>query len=164
MNNWKSFERRILIKESMSIVYQCWTTKSMLEKWFLERADFQKENLMRRPGEPTKKGDKFIWKWNNWDITEEGEILEANGKDMISFTFGSGGYVRVLLKEVDKFTEMSLIQADIPTDDKSKMELYVGCITGQTFWMTNLKAFLEYGITLHAKGLKQEETNNLVNS
>jgi hypothetical protein len=44
------------------------------------------------------------------------------------------------------------------------MEIFVGCITGWTFWLTNLKAYLEHNITLHAKGLKQDETMDLVNS
>jgi len=33
-----------------------------------------------------------------------------------------------------------------------------------TFWLTNLKAYLEHNITLHAKGLNQDETMDLVNS
>ena len=164
LNIWKKFEKRIFIKKSTAEVYECWTTKSQLESWFLEKADFIIGNSNRKSDEPTRKGDSFIWKWNNWDIIEEGKILEANDKDTISFTFGPGGYVEVSLKEFDEFTEVTLIQDDIPTDDKSKMELYVGCNTGWTFWLTNLKAYLEHGITLHAKGLKQKDTNNLVNS
>ncbi len=97
-------------------------------------------------------------------FTEKGQILEANGKDLISFTFGSGGIVTVRLKEVKGNTEVELIQSDIPTDEKSKMEIYVGCITGWTFWLTNLKAYVEHNITLHAKGLNQDETMDLVNS
>jgi hypothetical protein len=40
----------------------------------------------------------------------------------------------------------------------------VGCATGWTFWLANLKAWLEHGITLHATGLSQADTTNLVNS
>lgn len=98
------------------------------------------------------------------DITEKGEILEANGKDSIAFTFGSGGNVHIRLKPMSSNTEITLVQNEIPTDENSKMNIYVGCITGWTFWLTNLKAYLEYGITLHSKGLKQEDTTDLVNS
>lgn len=164
MINWKKFKKRIIINKSLSTVYQCWTNKSQLEKWFLEEANFLTNKSYRDPEESIKKGDSFSWKWHNWDIIEEGEILEANGHDFISFTFGTGGYVNIILKEKGKNTEVLLIQDDIPTDDKSKMEIYVGCITGWTFWLTNLKAYLEHGITLHTKGLEQEETDNLVNS
>jgi len=118
------------------------------------------------PDELVQKGDLFSWKWYNRDFTEKGEVLEANSRDTISFTFGAGGNVSVTLKpaDADGLTEVILKQYDIPTDDKSKMDIYVGCSTGRTFWLTNLKAYLEHGITLHAKGLTQKEMNNLVNS
>ena len=164
MANWSSFEKRILINKNIEAVYNCWTTQDQIETWFLEKADYYYGTIERKNNEKIKKGDKFSWKWNNWDIVEEGEILEANGNDFISFTFGSGGDVQVYLKEVGDSTEVKLIQDKIPTDDKSKMNYYVGCSTGWTFWLTNLKAYLEYGITLHAKELQQNETDNLVNS
>jgi len=68
------------------------------------------------------------------------------------------------LKENIAGTDVLLIQDDIPTDEKSKIEFFVGCSIGWTFWMINLKAYLEHNVTLHAKGLKQDETTDLVNS
>ncbi|OZV68011.1 SRPBCC family protein [Winogradskyella aurantia] len=164
MKSWETFTKRIRINKPIEEVYNCWATKSQIEKWFLEKADFIFENRVRKPHELIQKNDDFQWKWNNWDFTEEGQVLEANGKDILSFTFGSGGIVAVTLKEVQYGTEVELIQKDIPTDDSSKMDIFVGCITGWTFWLTNLKAYLEHGITLHAKGLSQDETKDLVNS
>ncbi len=164
MKNWNTFTKRISINTKMDTVYRCWATQSQIVTWFLEKADFNSNEGHRKPNELVQKGDRFVWKWNNWDLKEEGNILEANGKDFISFTFGPGGIVSIQLKETNGMTEIILIQDEIPTDDKSKMNLYVGCSTGWTFWLTNLKAYLDHGITLHAKGLKQEETANLVNS
>lgn len=164
MENWNSFTKRILINKSLESVYRSWATKKQIESWFLEKAEFSSENNQRQPDELVQKGDNFIWKWNNWDFAEEGQILEANGKDKISFTFGKGGIVTIKLKEINDATEVILTQDDIPTDEKSKMDIFVGCNTGWTFWLTNLKAYLEYNITLHAKGIKQDETRNLVNS
>lgn len=164
MKNWKTFTKRILVNKSIDSVYRCWATQNQIETWFLEKAVFISDENHRKPVELVEKGDNFYWKWNNWDFTEEGQVLEANGKDIISFTFGSGGIVTVRLKEVNGNTEVELTQSDIPTDEKSKLEIYVGCITGWTFWLTNLKAYLEHNITLHAKGLNQDETMDLVNS
>lgn len=164
MKNWKTFTKRIFINKPIKDVYRCWATQSQIETWFLEKAVFISGENHRKPDELVEKGDNFLWKWNNWDFTEKGEILKANGKDSISFTFGSGGNVHISLKPMDSSTEITLIQDEIPTDEKSKMDIFVGCITGWTFWLTNLKAYLEYGITLHSKGLKQEDTTNLVNS
>ena len=90
-------------------------------------------------------------------------ILTANGRSEISFTFGKGGNVRVELTETAAATEVVLTQDDIPTDEQSKQEIYTGCATGWTFWLANLKAWLEHDITLHATGLKAGETADLVN-
>lgn len=164
MKNWNTFSMRILIDQTIEAVFECWATQEKIEKWFLEKASYYYGGEKRKPDELVQKGDTFNWKWNNWNFTEKGEILDTNGKNSISFTFGSGGKVNVELSEIDGMTEVQLTQSDIPTDEKSKLEIYVGCSTAWTFWLTNLKAFLEYGITLNAKGLKQEETKNLVNS
>jgi len=164
MADWNTFTKRILINCPVETVYRCWATQSEIETWFLEKADYFHNDVARKPDEPVQKGDSFSWKWNNWDFTEEGEILDANGKDGISFTFGAGGRVNIELRDRPGTTEVILTQEEIPTDEKSKMDIFVGCNTGWTFWLTNLKAYIEHGITLHAIGLKQKETANLVNS
>ncbi|MGK7397857.1 MAG: SRPBCC family protein [Candidatus Cyclobacteriaceae bacterium M3_2C_046] len=163
--DWTSFRQRILINKSLAATYAAWTQPGLIQTWFLEKADFyQGHDMPRSKTDDIKAGDHFVWKWNNWDFEEKGEVLEANGKDLVSFTFGAGGVVKVRLRKNGSATELVLIQKDIPTDEKSKKEIFVGCATGWTFWLTNLKAWLEYGITLHATGLKQEETTDLVNS
>ncbi|MBS4035351.1 MAG: SRPBCC domain-containing protein [Ignavibacterium sp.] len=164
MKTWNTFTKRIRINKPIDSVYRSWATKGQIETWFLEKADYFLGSKQRQADELVQKGDSFLWKWNNWDFIEKGQVLEANGKDLISFTFGSGGIVTIKLIEIANSTEIELTQKDIPTDDKSKMEIFVGCITGWTFWLTNLKAYLEYSVTLHAKGLQQEETKDLVNS
>lgn len=165
IQDWTSFRKRIVIHKPANLVYDCWTLKSEIEKWFLEKASYLHDDQVERgPDENVEQGDLFIWKWNNWDMEEKGKILEANGHDRISFTFGKGGNVHVELTEGEKGTELVLIQDCIPIDENSKMNLFVGCSTGWTFWLTNLKAYLEHGITLHARGLQQDETTDLVNS
>lgn len=163
--NWNSFRKRILISKPIETVYTSWTTQSEIERWFLEKARyFSSEGIKRDPDEQVRQGDSFSWKWNNWEFEEKGNILDANGKDLISFTFGTGGNVHVHLKRKNGDTEVILIQDDIPDDEKSRMDLFVGCATGWTFWLANLKAWLEHGITLHATGLAQSDTADLVNS
>lgn len=163
--DWTSFRKRIVINKQMEEVYSAWTLPGSLTKWFLEKAEYvTPENVNRKPDKEIQTGDKHSWKWHNWDFTEEGEVLEANGTDKLSFTFGKGGNVHIHLKEAENGTELELVQNEIPTDDKSKMNYYVGCSTGWTFWLANLKAWLEHGITLHASGLSQDQTKDLVNS
>jgi uncharacterized protein YndB with AHSA1/START domain len=163
--DWTCFKKRIVINKPVREVYLCLATKSRIEKWFLEKADYYDENRGKRASDdPVQEGDSFSWKWNNWDFEEEGKILNANAKDQISFTFGKGGNVHIQLNEKNGSTELVLTQDDIPDDEQSKMDLFVGCATGWTFWLANLKAWLEHGITLHATGLAQSETSDLVNS
>lgn len=162
---WSSFRKRITIEKPINELYSAWSTKAGIEAWFLENAEYKDgSNNSRKPDEEIKKGDAFTWKWHNWDIEEKGVILNANGVDLIAFTFGSGGNVKVELKPAKSATEVILIQDNIPTDEKSKKEFFVGCSTGWTFWLCNLKAWMEHGITLNATGLKQGETADLVNS
>ncbi len=163
--DWTNFVKRIYIDKDMQEVYDAWTVPEKITEWFLEKVEYTEENDQKRGNdEHIQNEDSFRWKWHNWDFEEEGKILAANGTDRISFTFGTGGNVHVELNKHRMGTELILIQDSIPTDEKSKLDLFVGCATGWTFWLTNLKAWIEHGITLHATGLKMEETSNLVNS
>ncbi len=163
--DWSKFTKRIIINKPIAQVYSAWATPKQLTEWFLEKAEYTKPDGSKRPSnQKIQKGDKHQWKWNNWDIIESGKVLEANGKDRLSFSFGEGGNVHIYLNKNGKGTEIELIQDNIPTSDKDKMNYYVGCATGWTFWLANLKAWLEYGITLNAKGITQSQTQNLVNS
>jgi uncharacterized protein YndB with AHSA1/START domain len=162
---WSSFRKRICIDQPLKKVYEAWSTPEQIESWFLEKASYTDNQGHKRPAEkPVNEGDSFEWKWHNWDFTETGKILEANGTDRISFTFGTGGIVHIDLREEPSGTMVTLTQEEIPTDEESKLNIFVGCSTGWTFWMANLKAWLEHGITLHATGLRQDETTDLVNS
>lgn len=156
--------RGINIKAPIETLYACWTTRVKLEQWFLERADFFEGERRRESDEAFQKGDRFEWKWNNWPPAEAGEILEANGKDRVAFTFGGAGNVLVALNPNGDQTEVVLTQEGLSTSEEEKMNFHVGCSNGWTFWMTNLKAWLEHGVTLNATGLSQDETKHLVNS
>ena len=163
--DWTSFKRRIHIAKPKEEIFRAWASQKGLEAWFLEKAGFEKADGSKRDQEQLcEEGDSFSWKWHNWPHHEEGKILESNGKDRLVFTFGPGGEVLVELKDSPYGIEVALTQYQIATDEKSKMNYYVGCHGGWTFWMANLKAWLEHGITLNITGLSQEETSNLVNS
>jgi len=163
--DWTNFTRRIYIDKHIQAVYDAWTIPGKITEWFLEKADYRGKNDKERKSEDhIQNGDAFRWKWHNWEEPEKGKILAANGSDRVSFTFGTGGNVHVELNDHRRGTELTLIQDSIPTDEQSKLDLFVGCATGWTFWLANLKAWLEHGITLHETGLSREETTDLVNS
>lgn len=162
---WANFRKRIFINNPVPDVYNAWAKPANLTTWFLKKAHyFDSKNSLRSPDEFIQTGDRYSWKWHNWDTIEKGNVIEANGIDKISFTFGSGGNVHLSFKSVENGTDVVLVQDEIPTDEESKINFFVGCSTGWTFWLTNLKAWLEFGITLNTVGLSQDQTKDLVNS
>lgn len=163
--NWALFRRKININKPVDIIYNAWSTQNNIEQWFLEKAIYRTVDGKQKASDDTiSKGDSFSWKWHNYDIEENGTILEADGTNNISFTFGKAGNVHISLNATNTGTELTLTQDNIPTDDKSKRSFFYGCGTGWTFWLTNLKAWLEHGITLHDTDLDPDDTGDRVNS
>jgi len=107
-----------------------------------------KNGRLREPGELCEAGDSYTWQWHNWDEMANGEVLHANGKDFLEISFES---CKVSIHIEDKGTARLLIlkQYEIKTDEESKLNIHYGCSNGWTFWLTNLKAYLEHGILLN---------------
>ncbi|RNC87450.1 MAG: SRPBCC domain-containing protein [Allomuricauda sp.] len=147
------FTKKIYIKASLEKLYSCWCSKVGIESWFLQNAVFKNAHGKdREPGESIQVGDRYEWKWHNWDGKEEGTILQANGKDFLEFTFANDiCKVSITLEEQENAVLLTLIQYDMPTDEKTKMNIYNGCSCGWTFWLTNLKSYLEHGIVLNER-------------
>ena len=154
--SFDQFTKKIYIKASIKKLYWCWATEDGLTSWFLKEANYSREKFSMDYGEYIKPGDKFIWKWHNWNGQEEGEVVQANGTDFIQFTFAEG-LVDVSFESINDVTILTLKQHEIPTDDESKLKYHVGCSNGWTFWLTNLKAYLEHGILLNET--EQDLTN-----
>ncbi|MBQ4819049.1 SRPBCC domain-containing protein [Aquimarina sp. MMG016] len=146
---WSSFTKKIYIHTSIENLYNLWATSKGITSWFLKNAEYRSpKGQVRKPGELIQKGDTYTWEWHNWDEKEEGEITEANGKDYIELTFG-GCKVSVKLEKKNNVTMVTLIQFEIPEDDDSKLKLHYGCSNGWTFWLANLKAFIEHRVLLN---------------
>lgn len=156
--DWNSFEKKIYIKAPVGKLYSLWATEKGISQWFLKTAEYRRKGEILDSSEEIKKGDTYTWRWHNWDGKEEGKILEANGKDFIVMEFGNS---KLEVKFVDKggITIVELKQYDIPQDEESKLNIYCGCNHGWTFWLTNLKAYLEHGILLNEteQDLRQHE-------
>ncbi|MFD0964213.1 SRPBCC family protein [Pseudofulvibacter geojedonensis] len=152
--NWSSFTKKIHLKKNIQTVYNAWASSEIICTWFLREAVFTDTNgKPRKQNENTEKGDSYSWKWHNWDGEEKGTILEANGKDKLVFSFAGDAQVNIQLTQKEDHTLLELTQSNIPTDDTNKFKLYCGCSNGWTFWIANLKAYLEHGILLHETDL-----------
>lgn len=154
--DWSTFSQKIKINAPAKVVYDMWTTRKGLQTWFLRMAEFTRSDIGIIGDEiHIAKGDTYRWRWHGYpdEVTEIGEVLEANGKDRLSFVFGNAGIVTVTVQEIDNNNcELMITQHDIPTDEVSKQNFHVGCSTGWTFYRCNLKSVVEGGIDLRNKG------------
>ena len=112
-----------------------------------------KDGKLRTNEEEVSAGDTYKWLWHGWpdDTVEYGTIEEANGKDFFKFSFGKAGNcsVRIFKDNGENFVEIT--QEDIPDDDLGRSVWHVGCKTGWTFHLTNMKSIFEGGNDLRNK-------------
>jgi uncharacterized protein YndB with AHSA1/START domain len=161
---WHSFEKKIYIDASLEHIYLLWATQSGITSWFLRDAKYMTKDHIERPKDALiQKGDTYKWNWHNWDGEGTGEILEANGTDFLVFSF-EGSKVSIKLEEKKGAIIVTLRQFEIPEDDASKLRVHFGCSNGWTFWLTNLKAYVEHGILLNEteKNLQEHELSGWV--
>ena len=151
--SFEEFTKKIYIAAPLGRIYTSWATQAGICSWFLKEAAYHAPDGSRRgPEEPVQAGDRYAWKWHQFDGEETGTLLEADGKQHIAFSFTGDSRVRVSLKEGAGRVLVCLRQYNIPTDEKSKLMYHYGCSTGWTFWLANLKAWLEHGILLNDRG------------
>lgn len=161
--DWSSFTVRININAPLEKLYNAWATCEGMEYWFLRLSEYKKpDETLRNNNEPVQKGDAYKWLWYGYpdDISEYGEILEANGKDVFAFSFGKTGNCRVKIFEQNGERIIELVQENIPTDEHGKQHYYVDCKTGWTFYFTNLKSLFEGGIDLRNKNVNIKNVIN----
>jgi hypothetical protein len=110
-----------------------------------------------------QKGDTYKWLWHGYgdESNELGKIIDANGKDMLQFSFSGGSTVTVSIYTEGGETIAEVKQSNIAVHDDSKANYHVGCSVGWTFYLTNLKSVIEGGIDLRNKN---EQIPNVVNS
>lgn len=147
--DWTTFTRKIAIKANMSDIYNAWTKASEIEKWFLSKATFidANGNSMGKD-KPFEKGSTYEWNWYLYDTTEKGKITDTNGKDYLQFTFAGECLVDIKLSIQDQYVIVELTQKNIPTDDNSKKGTRLGCDSGWSFFLVNLKSVYEGGLDL----------------
>ncbi len=154
--DWSRFVKRMNIRAEISEVYKAWATREGLEQWFLRYAGFTaKDKTPRDRHQFVQEGDTYEWLWHGYDdsTVESGEILEANGKDVLKFIFGKAGVVTVTIKAEHNETIAELLQEHIPADEKGNAYFHVGCSTGWVFYLTNLKSILEGAHDLRNKNI-----------
>jgi uncharacterized protein YndB with AHSA1/START domain len=161
--DWSKFILKIDINASVADVYHAWTRASELEKWFLRKAITRQGKKDLPYDHHLDKDDTYEWYWHGHDdtVVEKGKVLLANGSNKLQFSFTGGALVTVDIGEVAGTTIVMLTEEKIPTNDLGKSKYHVGTISGWTFYLANLKSYLEGGIDLRNKNLALV---NMVNS
>lgn len=145
-----AFTKKIYIKAPMEKLYWCWGTTEGITSWFLRKAEYtSKDENLRTPEERIGTGDSYVWEWHNWDGQEKGKVLQANGKDSLDVSFAGTCKLSVSMEDMGTAVLLTLKQYEIPTDEENKLNIHYGCSNGWTFWLANLKAYLEHGILLN---------------
>lgn len=150
-SNWETFVLKHPFNSTVQEIYDLWTSSSGMEKWFLRSARFFNSNdELRDASEPAQAGDKYSRLWHGYpdETFENGEVIEANGKDRFSFRFGEAGIVSVFIYKSGKETIVELRQEKIPVDEASKFNYHVGCSNGWTFYLANMRSIINGGIDI----------------
>ncbi|HMU09846.1 MAG TPA: SRPBCC domain-containing protein [Ferruginibacter sp.] len=162
--DWSRFVTRININAPIEKLYWCWATRQGMEYWFLRLSEYKKpDGNVRTGSEPVQPGDTYTWRWHGWsdETTEHGSILDCNGKDIFKFSFGKAGDCTVTLKNELGQNIVELLQSNIPITDEGMHYWHLGCKTGWTFYLANLKSLLEGGVDLRNR---DEKLQNVINS
>ncbi len=162
--NWGSFITPINVNAPAEKLYALWATRAGIEYWFLRMSEYKSSGgELRKKNEAVQKGDTYGWRWHGWsdEVMETGTVLECNGKDYFKFSFGKAGNCTVTIKNENIHTIVELLQENIPDDDYGKHHWHVGCKTGWTFYLANLKSLCEGGIDLRNK---HEQLQNMLNA
>jgi uncharacterized protein YndB with AHSA1/START domain len=151
---WSSFKVAGDYNTDIRSLYEAWATPEGLEKWFLRQANFY--TIPRRTREPHEfilKEDTYEWYWFGFgdEAVEKGQILEANGTDLVKFSFSAGSIVTVQMSSRNGISLIELTQENIPLENDPKKSLFVQCQVGWTFYLANLKSVLEGGVDLRNK-------------
>jgi hypothetical protein len=162
--DWSRFNVRIDIKAPTEKLYSGWITSSGIEYWFLRSCEYRKPGgSLRERNEPVQTGDSYLWRWHGYpdEVKEEGTVLDMNGKDFFKFSFGKAGVCSVYIKEESGNTIVELVQENIPDDEHGRQYYHVGCKTGWTFHLADMKSIYEGGIDLRNKN---EALKDMLNS
>ena len=162
--DWDRFTVRINIKNvPTEKLYWAWASRNGMEYWFLRLSEYKTSSAKERnPEELVEKGDNSKWLWHGWpdETVEYGGILDCNGKDFFKFSFGKAGNCSVFLKEEGGEKIVELLQDNIPGDEAGRHMWHVGCKTGWTFYLANLKSLFEGGIDLRNRNVKLQHVIN----
>ena len=160
--DWSRFTQRININAAPQKLYNAFATRHGMQTWFLRLSEYKREGDLLADHELIKEGDTYTWLWFGYpdSTVETGEIIKANDKDELQFSFGKAGNVTIKIYEEGNENIVELTQENVPADDEGKKNFFVGCSTGWVFYLANLKSIMEGGIDLRNKNVSLQRMLN----
>ena len=157
--DFNEFKVAIYLEAPARAVLDCWLCASRLEKWFLASALFvSSDGRVRDTTRPAEKGDSYTWEWI--EGTKEKGFIKRVTQDSFSFTFGADVLVEVTVEEGTR-TLLSLVQKNTSLSESSNQDVYVSCLSGWTFYLANLRAYLSHGIDLREQKPDRKDLINV---
>jgi len=151
--DWSQFKLKVAISKSVATVFKAWTDDSVVSEWFTEKAVI----------EPRKNG-RIYSEWLAGDKMEA-KVTSISRNSYFTFPFGNKGErVTVRFLKDGRRCICELRQYNMRTTPKSKWEMHRGCIQGWTFFLANLKSYLENGIDLRSHDPKKSYRQVFINS
>jgi len=151
--DWTQFKKRIEIKASPEKVFRAWTDDKIITRWFPIRAVI----------EPRKNG-RLYFEWMTGDKLET-KVVAVRRPNRLVFPFGSNNEeVAVTIRKVPGGSLCELHQYGMKTDPGSRVTMHLGCQVGWTFFLANLKAYLEHGIDLRGHDPRRSYRQGYINS
>lgn len=154
--DWTRFERQIFINADQGAVFRAWAVPQEIVKWFIASAEVVSADNTPRPAtDVVAAGDTYYWEWHQ-DLNIRGTILEVVENEKLVFTFGDkepGSDEKIIvtvevLPEEDDTTLLRLVQENMADTPQAHVSWHMQCNLGWSFFMTNLKGLLEYGVDL----------------
>lgn len=153
--DWTRFKKKIFIKATPMQVFQAWARAESITQWFIAEAEnVGPDDTPRQPAEQVQPGDRYFWRWHQ-DLSTSGTMLEVVENRRLKFTFGdktSGSEEKILVtvdfSDADGQTLLELTQENMADTPEAHATWHLGCNLGWSFFITNLKGLLEYGIDL----------------
>lgn len=147
------FTLRIAVRGNEAQVREAWTTHAGLQAFFIRVAE-------GASGAHYQAGDKYRWEWSP-GIEDTGTVHRC---DENAFEFGwyeDEGRVVVLWEVLGDEVMVTLTEImDNPAALEVRASRQFGCALGWTFFLANLKAWIEHGIDLRETNPDRTEVIN----
>jgi uncharacterized protein YndB with AHSA1/START domain len=151
--DWSQFKMKIEIDRPVSVVFEAWTNGDEIAKWFTEEAII----------EPRRNGRIYMM-WLTGETMDD-KIISIAKNRLFTIPFGDKRErVTVRFKKDGRGCICELHQYNMGTSPKDKWEWHKGCAMGWTFFLANLKAYLEHGIDLRNHNPKRSYKKGFINS